>query len=60
MGRRMTSLSYNVQWQYWADEWINVGFFDSRDTANAYLDTMSAAWPFHAFRVVWRRKQAAA
>jgi hypothetical protein len=43
-------LSFNVQWQFWADEWINVGFFDNRDAANAYLDTMIAAWPFHQFQ----------
>jgi Flp pilus assembly protein CpaB len=26
-------LSFNVQWQFWADDWINVGFFDNRDAA---------------------------
>lgn len=56
----MTSLSFNVQWQFWADDWINVGFFDNRDAANAYLDSMVATWPFHAFRVVWRRQAKAA
>jgi hypothetical protein len=56
----VTAIGFNVQWQFWADGWIDVGFFDNRDVANAYLDTMVATWPFHAFRVVWRRKQGVA
>jgi hypothetical protein len=53
-------LSFTVQWEFWCDDWINVGFFDDREAANAYLDTLTASWPFHRFRVVWRRKNAAA
>jgi hypothetical protein len=56
----MTGLSFNVQWQFWADEWISVGFFDDREAANQYLGTISAAWPFHQFRVVWKRQRRAA
>lgn len=56
----MTSISFNVQWEFWADEWISVGVFEDREAANRYLDSLTAMWPFHAFRVVWRRKRAAA
>jgi hypothetical protein len=56
----MTRLSFNVQWEFWPDGWISVGFFDNREAANACMDSMLASWPFHSFRVVWKRQRRAA